>query len=189
MDLLRSRAGARRPPRWWDRGLYFCGVVVAALLLSLGLSAVSATAFGTLASARVESCHTETHPGGRSATYGWMNVDGVSDEELVDVIDPLPPGTSVTVNVLHGSVSLPRLDRQPRWYSIGGGPSSSRRGGWAGPRASATAVGQAKSQALADVPRSSKRQVLRSRVAAVMPHSCVLESYRTVASRRLVLAD
>jgi hypothetical protein len=65
VDLLRTAAGARRPARWWDRGLWLCGLVLALLCLSIGLWSQAALALGDTVGAQVTHCHTGLHVDGR----------------------------------------------------------------------------------------------------------------------------
>jgi hypothetical protein len=65
VDLLRTAAGARKPARWWGRGLWLCGVALALICLSLGLWSQAALALGKPVRAQVISCHTGLHVSGR----------------------------------------------------------------------------------------------------------------------------
>jgi hypothetical protein len=65
VDLLRRRAGDRRSSRFWDRGQWFCALVVAVLSFGIGVWSVSATLFGEVVDSTVQSCETELDLSGR----------------------------------------------------------------------------------------------------------------------------
>ena len=65
VDLLRTTAGARRPARWWDRGLWLCGVALALICLGVGLWSQAALVCGNSVNAQVIECQTGLHVDGR----------------------------------------------------------------------------------------------------------------------------
>ncbi|CCG02037.1 protein of unknown function [Blastococcus saxobsidens DD2] len=90
VDLFRRRAANRRSSRFWDRGMWFCGLALALLVLGLGLWSLSATLLGQPVDARVQSCETELQGAGRfvwNATDCEMttvDVDGQPTTALVE---------------------------------------------------------------------------------------------------------
>lgn len=110
MDILRKRAGGRRPSRWWDRGLWFCGLGLGVLTAGLGLWAEAASTLGHNVTARVVSCHTGLHVSGRfldHVTTCNLQIDSgaFTGTHSVEMSARHEPGSTVTLASFRGTLS------------------------------------------------------------------------------------
>ena len=113
VDLMRRSAGRRRKGRWWDRGLWFCGVALAVLLLSLGLWAQAGRLVGTQVEARVVSCRTGIQLSGRflgRATACNVSIaqGKFAGTHMVDSAGPQAAGGNIELLAFRGTLSDPR---------------------------------------------------------------------------------
>jgi hypothetical protein len=83
VDVLRRAAGARRPRRYWDRGMWFCGVAIAALLGGVGIYSWVMLSIGQRVEGTVVSCTTDLHLDGKVAR----------EQSRCDFVVPGQPGT------------------------------------------------------------------------------------------------
>jgi hypothetical protein len=119
-DLLRRRAGRRRSARFWDRGQWFAGVALAALLLGIGVWSLSTTWLGRPVLSTVRSCETELHLSGhfgRHVTYCEVLLPGTHAPAVdrVETRGPLPPGSSLALTEFRNTYSDASLSSSYAW--------------------------------------------------------------------------
>jgi hypothetical protein len=117
MDVLRRAAGARRPPRWWDRGLWACGLAVAVIGIGIGSTAVVDERSATPRTATVVSCSTDLHLYGR-----WLGDRTTCEVAIgtrtveIETERSYPPGSEISLLVNGDSVLDPGLERDTTWW-------------------------------------------------------------------------
>ena len=119
-DLLRRRAGRRRPGRFWDRGQWFLCVVLALLLIGIGLWSLSANWLGHPVVSTVRSCETELHMSGRfgrHVTYCEVLIPGssVPVDDRVEARRPLPAGSQLMLTAFRDTYSDASLNSSYVW--------------------------------------------------------------------------
>lgn len=117
MDVLRRGAGARRPRRYWDRGLWLCGVFIAALLGGLGGYSWVMLSIGNRVEGRVVSCRTDLHLDGkigREQSRCNFVVPGQSGTVPVDTSQEYAAGTKVKLVQRGSGVDEVALDADQR---------------------------------------------------------------------------
>lgn len=119
-DVLRRRAGRRRSVRFWDRGQWFCCLVLALLLIGVGVWSLAANWLGHPVVSTVRSCETERHfsgHSGRHVTYCAVLIPGAS-EPAVDRVEarrPLPAGSHLTLTAFRNTYSDVSLNSSYVW--------------------------------------------------------------------------
>ncbi|SNR83121.1 hypothetical protein SAMN06272737_12926 [Blastococcus mobilis] len=117
MDVLRRAAGTRRPGRWWDRGMWFCALAVAAFGVSIGGSSLADQLRSQPESARVLFCQTEPHLYGR-----WLGSRTtcavMTGRRTVEMETERwhPPGRELSLRSSGDTVLDPALNRDQVWW-------------------------------------------------------------------------
>ena len=117
VDLLRRAAGARRRSRFWDRGMWFCGITAGVLLSGVAAWSLAASALGTPISASVTSCSTELHLHGRHVTSCDVTISSgaLAGHHMVDTAARHRPGTVLRLIAFNHSLSDPALNHAHGW--------------------------------------------------------------------------
>ena len=121
MDVLRRGAGARRPGRWWDRGMWFCALAGAAIGVGIGGWSLTEQLRGQPESARVLSCETEPHLYGR-----WLGSRATcevrTDSRTVELETERwhSAGSELSLRSSGDTVFDPALNRDQVWWLPGG---------------------------------------------------------------------
>ncbi|WP_456597148.1 hypothetical protein [Blastococcus sp. SYSU DS0552] len=117
VDVLRRAAGARRPGRWWDRGMWFCALAVAALGVGTGGWSMAHQLRSQPVSAEVLSCQTEPHAYGR-----WLGsrttCEVTTDSGTVELETERwhPAGSELSLRSGGDAVFDPDLSRDQVWW-------------------------------------------------------------------------
>lgn len=122
MDVLRRAAGTRRDGGWWDRGMWFCALAVAALGVGIGGSSLADQLRGQPVSAEVSSCRTEPHAYGRwpgSRTTCEVTTDSRTVE--LETERRHPAGSELSLRSSGDTVFDPDLARDQVWWLPVGG--------------------------------------------------------------------
>jgi hypothetical protein len=119
--VLRQEAGDGRPSRWWDRGLWFCGIAAALIFVGLGGWALSDKYLGQPVKSTVNSCETELHLAGRwlrrvtSCDVTVVGTAGVPAHMQVDTTRPYSSGSSLRLLRLGNSYADTALTSNYIW--------------------------------------------------------------------------
>jgi hypothetical protein len=117
VDVLRRAAGARRPRRYWDRGMWFCGVAMAVLFGGVGVYSWVMVSSGQRVEGTVVSCTTDLHLEGRVSREQSrcdFIVPGQPGTVPVDTSQEYEAGTKVELVVRGSGVDEVALDKDQR---------------------------------------------------------------------------
>jgi len=121
VDPLRRQAGNRRPARFWDRGQWLCGALIALISIGLGLWALTAEHLGRDVESTVRSCSTELHLSGRflrhvtTCEVSVKRIDGQPPTISVETSRPYPAGAPLTLVVFRDTYADATLNSNYVW--------------------------------------------------------------------------
>jgi hypothetical protein len=117
VDVLRRAAATRRPGRWWDRGLWACGLALAAIGVAIGGWSLADQLRSQPESARVLSCQTELQAYGRwlgNRTTCEVTIGGRTVE--LETKHRHPSGSTLSLRSTGDTVLDPALTHDRVWW-------------------------------------------------------------------------